>query len=270
MERIYEWTDESRSLQLYRGKILLVKHPEEQINFNQRQRARTLWRRNGLNCITADGKSFAVAHNPGEKKTSWRLRQKKSLYLCMIEHQHQQRELPQDAIWLCFSPAVPHGKVGAKQGYVVMLSIRTADECFIYASDCQLLNRQAVAWIMAQRPDTVVTSGPAFYHPQLPDSLKQAGKRNLVRLARAVKHLIVDHHLCRELEFNKHLIGALSTAAQKGHQLLVAAQLRGTAPRPLEAMRAQLHHQKPVPAQWYCRFEESTWEERRQMLACSL
>jgi uncharacterized protein len=79
-----------------------------------------------------------------------------------------------------------------------------------------------------------------------------------MRLARGVATLIVDHHLlrCREgMSWLAHL------ADQTNHEVLCAADFMRYPRRLLEARRAQLYRELPVPEGWhaaYARGESDT------------
>jgi hypothetical protein len=136
----------------------------------------------------------------------------------------------------------------------MMTRIEAEGMVFVHASDIQLLERDAVDFIVAWKPDVVLAGGPPLYLSALSKSLREAAWENALRLAEGVEKVILDHHLlrCRE--------GVLWLGALKrlfGDRVGCAADYMEVKRRFLEASRKELYTDMPVPRGWHKRYAES-------------
>ncbi len=163
-----------------------------------------------------------------------------------------QRELPntegQSDGPLAFSPAVPHGERRSRLGKVMMTRITGDRSVFVHGSDIQLLDAQAVEWILSWHPDILLVSGPPIYHRWFSSKQGEVVWRHAERLAQAVGTLILDHHLLR-CEEGARWLSRLSSRA--GRKVLCAADFMGCPRRLLEAHRTRLYKRMPVPDGWH-------------------
>jgi predicted metallo-beta-lactamase superfamily hydrolase len=197
---------------LFNGKVLLIKHPKENINASQRDRAkqliksfRTLPRR----------VEFADAHEFEFGNTVIR-----------------------------FSSAIPHGPT-TKVGWVVEVSIRQGKECFLHSSDIQGASRpEHLAFIRAEDPDTLYLDGPLTYltNAEFSTEALQASIRNICDIIETmqVKTLILDHHLLRDQNWKSKIGSVFESAKKAGKKVVTAAGLLGQEDEILEAHRRQL------------------------------
>lgn len=194
-------------LKIYEGRDVLIKHPRENINRSQRVERAPLFLKSieGLpNRVEfADGREFTYG--------STRIR---------------------------FSRAVPHG-VNTRLGYVIEVLIESGEERFLFSSDVEgpSLEKQA-DFIMRSDPHIAVIDGPMTYmlgFRYSRDSL-QASEGNLQRVLDlpSLELLILDHHLCRELEFRKRL-------SLISNRFKTAAEASGKRNDLLEARRRELY-----------------------------
>ncbi len=199
----------------YKGLRLLVKHPESWINASQRCRARRLLVRQGVADVArveyADGRVFEV-----------------------------------EDVVLRFSPPVPHGKPGTPLGYVVMVSVEADGVRLVFASDVQGPgSREALEWILAQKPDIVIMSGPPLYMEgvRVDKGELEESMHNLEMLVRVLPRgstLVVDHHTARDPRFREKLSSITSAAGERGVKLTTAAGFMGVREELLEAYRREL------------------------------
>lgn len=203
-EGIYESSSPEKAGEVYGGKILLIKHPKENINFSQRKRAR----------------NFLKEAEKIAKK---------------IEYADEKFFDFGDFI-MEFSPAVPHGSEGTKLGFVIMLMIDDGAKRLVHASDIQLLNRKAVEWIIKQMPDILITGGPPTYLEGY--RVKDAWNTGLKNLNEIIKEtnaqIILDHHLIRDKRYPKFF-------SQLEREPLTFARFLKREDKPLEAYRKELH-----------------------------
>jgi hypothetical protein len=157
-----------------------------------------------------------------------------------------------------FSSPVPHGDPNMASGAVMMTRIEDEDGVFVHASDIQLLDNETLEMILAWRPNIVLASGPALYRSSLSPQQRQQAWENAIRLAHSVDTLILDHHLLRS-ETGLRWLERL--ASMTGRNVLCAADFMGHPRCLLEAWRARLYDEMPVPDGWhesYARGETNT------------
>jgi hypothetical protein len=161
-----------------------------------------------------------------------------------------------DAQWIPGAPGegpirlsvpVPHGAEGPHSDTVMMTRI-CGQAVFVHASDIQLLDDTTAFMLLAWRPDILLAGGPPLYLGRLTPGALRTAWRNGVRLAASVDRLILEHHLLRSRE-GPAWIRRLSKTV--GREVLTAAAFMGHAPRLLEADRALLYEQMPVPEGWH-------------------
>ncbi len=201
-EGLYESSSDAFAREIYTGKLLLIKHPQENINFSQRKRA---W-------------AFLKNAEPIAKKVEFT----------------DGKSFDLGGVTLEFSPAVPHGFEGSRLGFVVMVLI---DDGFrlIHASDIQLLNRKAVEWITEKVPDLLITGGPPTYLGPRAAGSWETGIRNLNEIIRETKaEVILDHHIVRDKNYPKFFEEIEKEPKTFAGYLKVED-------RPLEAYRRELH-----------------------------
>lgn len=202
---------------VFNGKTLLIKHPKENINASQRARARDLIR----NFRTLP-RRVEFADN-GEFRFGGTL--------------------------IRFSPAVPHGP-GTKVGWVVEVSIREGESCFLHTSDIQGASLpQQVAFIRAESPDTLYLDGPLTYMVGEGFSLGDLGAsiRNICDIIEtmSVQTVIIDHHLLRDPKWKEEIKEVVATAEKTGKKVVTAAGFLGRDEEILEAHRRQLYAWNP-------------------------
>jgi predicted metallo-beta-lactamase superfamily hydrolase len=165
------------------------------------------------------------------------------------------REIPnaegQDNGTLAFSLPMPHGRPHSRLGTVMMTRIESEDVVFVHASDIQLLDDQAVSRLLEWRPDIALVGGPPLYLSKLTSEQRAEAWQNAKRLACHVATLILDHHLLR-CEEGLSWLNRLS--AETGHQVVCAADFMGQPRCLLEARRAHLYDEMPVPSGWHAAY----------------
>ena len=197
----------------YEGKVLLLKHPRRDINFNQKKRAKLFIR-------------------------SFENRAKRIEYA-------EDKEFTFSDTKVKFSPAVSHGELHSKTGFVVMCSISRAGERLVFASDVQgPQTDDVVKWIVAEDPNILILSGYPTYLKQVsnPRVLEECNQNLIEILIRTnVKMIILDHHLTRDLEYRDKIAATVERARLMGRQITTAAQYLGFEPDLLEARRKEFH-----------------------------
>jgi predicted metallo-beta-lactamase superfamily hydrolase len=149
---------------------------------------------------------------------------------------------------LSFSRAVPHGAPNSNMGTLMMTRIEMDSRVFVHASDIQLLDDATVDRIIDWRPDIVLAAGPPLYLDRLNKAGRERAWDNAVRLAQSIDLVILDHHLMRSEEGEVWLDRLSATV---GNKVYCAADYMHRPRRLLEAERARLYEEMPVPQGWH-------------------
>lgn len=209
-----KWSTPKRSRDIFADAHVLVKHPTENINPHQKDRARDLR-------PVFDGVAAKLTQADGETRRVGPLR-------------------------LCFSPAVPHGREGSDFGWVIMVAVEGPEETVVYTSDVQgPIETETTAWILAQKPDLVLVDGPSLHPNRSHGSDCAAARDNLCRLAE-VADLVIDHHPYRTQDAREFLKPIEAAAADAGHTVDSVASFRGEPRLWHEAARAEIIAHNPV------------------------
>ena len=203
--------------ELYRGKLLLIKHPRSMINASQRMRAYRWLRLDGV-----EEAAERIIYIDGSR-------------------------VELDGVVVEASPPVPHGAPGTPLGYVVMVSVECCGERIIHASDVQgPVDGAALRWILERKPDILFISGPPTYFAgfKVPREEVEKGLEGLRRLAEALRDstIIADHHFARDLAYPEYISGLRGLGAR----VVSAAEYMGVPYEPLEALRKQLWRNHPA------------------------
>ena len=203
--------------ELYKGKMLLVKDPRNNINRSQAIRSHVFLKKKGVEEIArvepADGRAFEV-----------------------------------EGVRIEFSPAVWHGEPGTKVGRVIMARIVTEDGVVVYTSDVQGPGDPEALRILLEwsepRPDIVILGGPPTYFAgfKVPVAAVESGLRMMLEVVEKVRPrvLVVDHHLLRDLRYAERIQEHIEAAGRLGVRLVTAAELMGRPVEQLEARRREL------------------------------
>ncbi|MEM3957342.1 MAG: hypothetical protein QXO47_03975 [Thermoproteota archaeon] len=210
----YDHHSSTRFLEeIYGGRIVIVKDPENMINFSQKGRARFFLERIkpiAAQVMVADGKEHVFGGTRLE-----------------------------------FSNPVPHGP-DSQLGYVVQLSVKDSTDSFLFTSDVQgfPLDYQ-VKFVVVKKPRAIFIDGPSTYMLGLNYTAEdlEASLMNIRRMMRQVSPsmVIVDHHLLRDLDWRKNLGSLFEEAEKTGIILRCAAEFTGGEVNQLEALRGLLY-----------------------------
>ncbi len=199
--RPLDLTDAETARKTYRQTPIYVKSWNVQLNRAQRKRALNFIRRLGRDVTVADGRTFGD---------------------------------------LIFSSPVKHGEKTSPQGYLIMVTIADGTDRMVYASDIQLIEPEAVAWIIAQGPQLVVVSGPPIYLSRLSRKALAQAELHLTRLTQSIPTVVVDHHLMRSTDYMKFIQRPLEEAVRHDHKVVSASKFMMQPEQLLEANRPDL------------------------------
>ncbi|MCC6016178.1 MAG: hypothetical protein LM582_03935 [Desulfurococcaceae archaeon] len=215
----YDHHDPGRFLDidLYRGKIVYLKDPQNYINISQKIRASRfikMLKNKAEDILIADG------------------RKESSQYFS-----------------ISFSTPLPHGE-SDKLGYVVSVCIEEKDDTLLFTSDIEGgpldIHRNLLSFC---KPRIAVIDGPPTYlvgYRYSDKSLKSSISFILKFLElEPLEVLVLDHHLCRDLNYFEGISEVIDKARSLNKEVKTAAEAIGLKPLLLEAMRRELYREKP-------------------------
>jgi len=201
------------SPELYKNKTVFIKHPTQNINRSQQERAALF-----LEAIkgipkkleVADGKNFQIG------KT-----------------------------FINFSKAVCHG-TNPRLGYVTEVSIKSNSEKFLYTSDVEGPSLEdQIGFILKEKPDVLFVDGPMTYMLGYRYSYKslEISNNNLVKAIKetSLNTLVLDHHFLRDLNYKTRIKPIYEAAEKRGVKVVTAAEFCGRKMEMLEALRRELY-----------------------------
>lgn len=199
--------------EIFKDKVLLTKHPTENINKSQKKRSASFLKLlEGIpqRIDFSDGNEFKFG------KTKIR-----------------------------FSNAVAHG-CNTKLGYVTEVCIRDGRQRFLYTSDVQGPNLdEQTDFILEENPELIFCDGPMTYMLGFRYSKKnlKASIQNLIKIIEEtkVKKLALDHHLLRDLKWKERIHDVFSAAKKSNVKLMTIAEFCGKKNLMLEARRKELY-----------------------------
>lgn len=214
---LVNWTKADETAKnVYQDKILLVKNPREQINSSQRERGWMFAKTGGKyaeKTFNADCQSFAFG-----------------------------------ATVLKFSEPVFHGPENSEMGWVLMTSISFQDEKFMFAPDVQgPMSSRPLQLILGENPQLLMIGGPPVYlcPSRVSGNQIQLSLKNLSEIARKVPHVILDHHILRDADWQQKTVEILYQTYNSGSVLQTAAEFAGRRNAYLEANRKRLFEENP-------------------------
>jgi predicted metallo-beta-lactamase superfamily hydrolase len=215
----YDHHNPNDHLEIYKGKVVLVKHPTEKINYSQKTRAAYFLKQ-------LEGFPTQLEYCDGGDFTFGRTRVK-------------------------FSPPVFHG-TNPKLGYVTEVLVEERGRKFIFTSDVEGPSQKDQAdFILQNRPNLVMLDGPLSYMVGYRYSFEnlKASVENMVKIVEVcpLEALVVDHHLLRDLKWRERIETVFKAGEKKKVKVMAAAEYLGAPLDMLEARRAELYKKIPQP-----------------------
>jgi predicted metallo-beta-lactamase superfamily hydrolase len=210
------WSSAKNAEKIYKGKLVLAKSYRSMVNASQRRRGWMFKKTGGKHAKrieSADGKTFQFG------KTKLR-----------------------------FSDPVFHGPENSELGWVLMLTIESADEKVMFASDVQgPIHTPTLDKILAEKPTLVMIGGPPTYLAgfRVKEKYIEIGMENLKTLVENVPTTILAHHILRDENWRNISQPIFDIATQVGNKVLTAAEFLGTKNNLLEFRRRQLFETEP-------------------------
>ncbi len=216
----YDHYNPFEDLELYKNKLLLVKHPTDKINASQKTRAK---------------KFLRVIEGVPEK----------------IEYA-EDFEYKKGATKLLLSPAFPHGHT-EKLGFVTITKITEGKMTFMHSSDVEGPTLKSTTdWIIENNPNILWLDGlPTIFlgwmHPIKNLKLSNDNEVRILREANKLKTLILEHHILRDLKYKEKIKPVLEAADELKKQVLTSAEFMGKDNEFLEALRKRNWKENPPP-----------------------
>jgi len=210
------WSSPETAKKIYKGKLVLAKSYRSMVNASQRRRGWLFKKTGGKHAKrieSADGKTFQF----GETK-------------------------------LKFSDPVFHGPENTQLGWLLMVTIESAGEKVMFASDVQgPIHTPTLNQILAEKPQLVMIGGPPTYLEgfRVKEEHIETGMQNLKTLVENVPTTILEHHLLRDENWRSRSQPIFDAATKAGHKVLTAAEYSGTKNNLLESRRRQLFETEP-------------------------
>jgi predicted metallo-beta-lactamase superfamily hydrolase len=224
----YNFSSKQDLIEMYRGKVLLVKDPREHINASQRRRGYYFQKdlREHVHSIEiADSARFSF----GDTR-------------------------------IVFSEPLPHGPDGSLLGYVLACIVQHGDTKVVYAPDVQgPVCKKALDFILSSHANLAIVGGPPIYLERFGASNAALAQSSLVKIAQSIETLVVDHHLMRIPTWEEWLIPVRQAAEKYGHSVLSMAGLAGLRNNCLEAHRTEMYNEHP-PSEQFMKWTASSDE----------
>ncbi len=203
--------------ELFKDKILIMKHPTENINQSQKERAKVFLER-----ISTAVKKYEIA----ESKT--------------FDFKNTQIKC---------SPPIYHG-TSRYLGYVFEVLIDDTKEKLLFTSDvCGIPDESHLPFIIQNNPDIIICDGPSLYLKgyRYSDSAWVKSVAHVVQIIKEtdVKVFIIDHHLTRDLNYQNYYNEIYELMElnniNRGIRLITAAEFLTRPIELLEARRKELY-----------------------------
>jgi predicted metallo-beta-lactamase superfamily hydrolase len=199
--------------EIYKDKVVFLKHPKTKINKSQMGRAKFFLER-------LEGFPKELAYSDGNEFSFGKTK-------------------------IRFSKPVFHG-TNSRLGYVTEVSIKEGDFCFVFTSDVEgpSINDQA-KFIIDENPNLVYLDGPMTYmlgYRYSKASFLQSIK-NITRIFEKTKieKLIIDHHFLRDIKWGSRIDEVYAAAKKQDVEVVTAAEHLGLENEMLEAGRKELY-----------------------------
>ncbi len=204
--------------EVYGGKTLYLKDPDNNINPSQIRRSHFLLHR-------FEELDVAVDINVCEGST-----------------------IDLGGLYIEFSPPFRHGP-DERLGYVVMVYMEYAGYRFLYTSDVEsFIDEDIFSYIVSKDPNLIYMDGPVTYligsrFDEAVADICGEGLRRLIGNLDSLYTLVIDHHLLRDRDYRVWLERFLSDV---GVNVVSAAEFMGVKINQLEAFRDILYSEYPV------------------------
>ena len=213
----YDHHNPHDNLEIYKGKIVLLKHPTENINYSQKRRAAYFLEQiEGLpkRIEFADGREFQFSNTK-----------------------------------IKCSPPVFHGPSN-RLGYVFEVLIDDGKQKFIHTSDVEgPSQKDQTDFILENKPNLVFLDGPLSYMMyRFGVQNMEKSVENMIKVIKScpLDALIVDHHFLRDLKWKERIAKVFEAAEKNKVKVETAAEYVGKEIEMLEAHRKELYKKHPV------------------------
>ncbi|MEM5882792.1 MAG: MBL fold metallo-hydrolase [Candidatus Aenigmatarchaeota archaeon] len=212
----YDHHNPWENLEIYKNKIVLIKHPTEKINFSQKGRAKYFLEQ--------------IKNLP------------KKLEFC------DGKEFKFGRTRIKFSQPVFHG-TNPKLGYVTEVLIENSEYKFLHTSDIEgPTQKEQVDFIIENKPNLVFLDGPLSYMIyRFGLENLEISIQNMIKIIGAcpLESLIVEHHFLRDLNWKEKISKVYEFAERKKIKVQCVAEFLNKSVEMLEAKRKELYKKYP-------------------------
>ncbi len=147
-----------------------------------------------------------------------------------------------------FSGPYRHGL--SRKARVMAVKVGSESDSVAHLSDTQLLTDEVITKVRSWRPKVVITDGPPLYrlYGVLKEKVASKALINASKLADYADYVIIDHHVCRDLDGAKWVDTLRSYI---GNRVMSAADFMGMPRLLLEAWRKVLYEELPTRNDWF-------------------
>ncbi|MEM7825693.1 MAG: MBL fold metallo-hydrolase [Candidatus Aenigmatarchaeota archaeon] len=223
----YDHYSASENLEIYKNKIVLIKDPNEKINFSQKGRAKFFLeqiKNLPKKLEYSDGKEFVFG------KTR-----------------------------IKFSKPVFHG-TNSKLGFVTEVLIEDNEYKFIHTSDVEgPSQKDQTDFILENKPNLVFLDGPLSYMIyRFGVENLETSVQNVIKIIEKcpLERLVIDHHFLRDLKWKEKISKVFEAAEKRKVKVQCAAEFLGKSIETLEAKRKEL----------YKKYPEMKYESKREIV----
>lgn len=212
----YDHHSPRRNLDIYKNKIVLIKHPTERINFSQKGRAKYF-----LEQIKNLPKKLEYADGREFKFVKTRIR--------------------------CSKP-VFHGS-NPRLGYVFEVLIDDGKYKFIHTSDVEgPSQKDQTEFILENKPNLVFLDGPLSYMMyRFGVQNMESSVQNMIKIVEncPIETMVIDHHFLRDLRWRERISRVFEVADKRKVKVQCVAEFLGKPIEMLEARRKELYKKYP-------------------------
>lgn len=147
---------------------------------------------------------------------------------------------------------IPHGP-DTRLGYVIPVLIQDREESVLFTSDTEGVPGEAhIGELTSVTASVIVIDGPLSYlvgRAWSEEELHRSVKNIELLLKEGLHTMIVDHHIMRDIEYDRILEPLRDIAKSLGIRVLDASSYLGVERRNLEARRRELFKEKNTPGE---------------------
>ncbi|MEM2459444.1 MAG: hypothetical protein QXG66_04340, partial [Candidatus Bathyarchaeia archaeon] len=140
------------------------------------------------------------------------------------------------------------------------------DERLLFAPDVQgPISKETLNIILESKPNLLILGGPPLYLAgfRVNEGEINTGLRNLEKIVTNLSHVILEHHILRDADWQVKAENILAIAKRMNHRISTAAEFLRLENMLLEANRKRLYEEYPPPKDFERWMRKSDREKRK-------